>query len=141
MIAWEIEGLDGGFVTDATVFAESSEKTYETVSHYLSISAVMCFWSAWKGKVVNVIEMLTDKCVEVWENLRLDPYSNERSLCVWKWVLRLSGGGTHEVMLVRWGFFAHESGLLLPQGRSKPHRGVAGQTQKCSLNSKILLVL
>ena len=113
MIAWEIEGLDGGFVTDATVFAESSEKTYETVSHYLSISAVMCFWSAWKGE----------------------------SLCVWKWVLRLSGGGTHEVMLVRWGFFAHESGLLLPQGRSKPHRGVAGQTQKCSLNSKILLVL
>ena len=141
MIAWEIEGLDGGFVTDATVFAESSEKTYETVSHYLSISAVMCFWSAWKGEVVNVIEMLTGKCVEVWENLRLDPYSNERSLCVWKWVLRLSGWRTHEVMLVRWGLFAHESGLLLPQGRSKPHRGVAGQTQKCSLNSKILLVL
>ena len=50
----------------------------------LSISAVMCFWSAWKGEVVNVIEMLTDKCVEVWDNLRLDPYSNERSLCVWK---------------------------------------------------------
>ena len=90
---------------------------------------------------MNVIEMLTDKCVEVWENLRLDPYSNERSLYVWKWLLRLSGGGRHEVMLVRWGFFVHESGLLLPQGRSKPHRGVAGQTQKCSLNSKILLVL
>ena len=101
MIAWEIEGLDGGFVTGATGFAESSEKTYETVSHYLSISAVMCFWSAWKGEVVNVVEMLTDKCVEVWENLRLDPYSNERSLYVWKWVLRLSGGGRHEVMLFR----------------------------------------
>ena len=30
MIAWKIEGLDGGFVTGATGFAESSEKTYET---------------------------------------------------------------------------------------------------------------
>ena len=74
MIAWVIEGLDGGFATGSSGFAESSGKTSQTVSHYLLISAVMCFWSAWKGEVVNVVEVLPDECVEVWENLRLDPF-------------------------------------------------------------------
>ena len=58
-------------------FAKSSGKTSQTVSHSFSISAVMCFWSAWKGEVVNVVEVLTYKFVEVWESLRLDSYSNE----------------------------------------------------------------
>ena len=32
--------------------------------------------------VMNVVEVLTDNCVGVWESLRLDPYSNERFLYV-----------------------------------------------------------
>ena len=47
------------------------------VSHSFPISAVMCFWSVWKGEVVNMVEVLTDKCVELWECLRFDPYSND----------------------------------------------------------------
>ena len=35
------------------------------VSHFFSISAVMCFWSVGKGEVVNVVEVLTDKCIEL----------------------------------------------------------------------------
>ena len=31
---------------------------------------------------MNVVEVLTDKCVEVCENLRLDPYSHEMLLYV-----------------------------------------------------------
>ena len=32
--------------------------------------------------MVNVVGVLSDECVEVWENLRLDSYSNERFLYV-----------------------------------------------------------
>ena len=39
-----------------------------------SILAAMCFWSAWKGEVVNLVEVLTNEFVEVWKNLRLHPY-------------------------------------------------------------------
>ena len=46
-------------------------------SFFFSISAVMCFWSVGKGEVVNVVEVLTDKCIELWECLRFDPYSND----------------------------------------------------------------
>ena len=73
-----VEGLDGGFVTGSPGFLESSGKTSQTVSHSFSISAMMWFWSALKTEMVNVIEVFIDKCVEVWENSRLDPYSNER---------------------------------------------------------------
>ena len=31
---------------------------------------------------MGVVEVLTDKCVEVWEDLQLDPYKNERLQCV-----------------------------------------------------------
>ena len=37
----------------------------------------MCFWSVGKGEVVNVVEVLTDKCIELWECLRFHPYSND----------------------------------------------------------------
>ena len=74
--AWVLEGLGGGFITGSPGFAESSGKTSQTVYHSFSISAAMHFWSAWKGEVVNVVEVLNDECVEVLENLRLDLYSN-----------------------------------------------------------------
>ena len=32
---------------------------------FFSISTVMCFWSAWEGEMVNLVEVLTDKCVKV----------------------------------------------------------------------------
>ena len=75
-MAWVVEHLDGGFVTGFPGFAESFGKSSQTVAHSFSISTVMCFWSAWKGEVVNMVEVLTDKCVEVWEDLRLDSYVN-----------------------------------------------------------------
>ena len=81
-MAWVVEGLEGGCVTGSPGFAESSGKTSQTVFHSFSISTTMCFWSAWKGKVVNIVEMFTGKCVEVWDNLRLDPYSNGRLLYI-----------------------------------------------------------
>ena len=74
--AWVLEGLGGGFVTGSPEFAQSSGKTSQTVSHSFSISAMMRFWSAWKGEAVNVVEVLIDKCAEVLENLRLGLYSN-----------------------------------------------------------------
>ena len=42
---------------------------------------------------MNVVEVLTDKRVEVWEYLRLDSYGTKmRDRCVfWKWALRPSG--------------------------------------------------
>ena len=46
----------------------------EEVVCSFSISAAMCFWSVWKGEVVNVVEVLTSECSQKWENLRLDPY-------------------------------------------------------------------
>ena len=73
-IAWVMEVLDGGCVTGSLEFVESPGKTSQTVSHSFSISAVMCFWSASKGEVVNVVEVFTDEYVEVWEYLRLDLY-------------------------------------------------------------------
>ena len=74
--AWVLEGLGGGFITGSPGFAESSGKTSQTVYHSFSISATMHFWSAWKGEVVNVVEVLNGECVEVLENLRLDLCSN-----------------------------------------------------------------
>ena len=51
-------------------------------SYSFSISNAMCFWSTKKGEVVNVVEMLIDKCLELWESFRFDPYSNESLLHV-----------------------------------------------------------
>ena len=77
-----VEGLDGGFVAGSPEFVESSGKNSLTVSHSFPISTAMCFWSAWKGEMVNVVEVHTEECVKVWQNLRLYPYSNERLLYV-----------------------------------------------------------
>ena len=82
MMAWVVEGLDGGFVAGFPEFMESSGRTSQTVSHSFSISTAMWFWSAWKEEIVNVVEVLTDKCVEVWENLRVDLYSTDGLLSV-----------------------------------------------------------
>ena len=49
------ERLDGGFVTGSPRFVESSGKTSQTVSHFFSVSTTMCFWSAWKGEMMNVV--------------------------------------------------------------------------------------
>ena len=49
------EGLDGGFVTGFPRFVESSEKTSQTVSHFFLVSTAICFWSAWKREIVNVV--------------------------------------------------------------------------------------
>ena len=81
-MAWMVEGLDGGFVAGSPGFVQSSGKTSQTFSHSFSISTVMCFLSAWKREMANVVGVLSDECVEVWENLRLDSYSNERLLYV-----------------------------------------------------------
>ena len=120
MMAWVVEGLDGGFVTGSPGFAESSGKTSQTVFHSFSISTTMCFWSAWKGKVVNIVEMFTGKCVEVWDNLRLDPYSNGRLLYILEmgiesWWGREAWGDACRVRV----FLVPKNGLLLPQGQSK----------------------
>ena len=74
--------LNGWFVAGSPGFVESSGKTHQTVSNSFSISGAIFFWSAWKGEVVNVVEVLIDKSVEVWERLRLGTYS----ICyrVWK---------------------------------------------------------
>ena len=55
-------------------------------------------WSKW-------FEELTDECVEVWESLRLDSYSNERLFYVSEMSIEAQWGGGHEVMLVDWGIF------------------------------------
>ena len=72
--AWVVEELDGGLIAGSAGFEEGSGKTSQTVSHSFSILAAMCFWSAWKGEVVNLVEVLTNEYVEVWKNLRLHPY-------------------------------------------------------------------
>ena len=41
-----VERLDGWCITGSSGFVESSGKTSQTVSHFLSISFTMCFWSA-----------------------------------------------------------------------------------------------
>ena len=76
-MAWVVEGLIGWFVVGSPGFVESSGKTSHTVSRSFSISAAICFWSAWKGEVGNVVEVLTDESVGVWERLRLGTYSKE----------------------------------------------------------------
>ena len=53
--AWVVEGLYDRFVTGSPGFAESSGKTSQTVSNSFLVSATMCFWSSWKGEVVNVV--------------------------------------------------------------------------------------
>ena len=105
MMACMVEGLDGGFVAGFPGFAESSGKTSQTVSHSFSISTTMCFWSAWKGEMVNVVEVLTDECVEVWENLRLDLYLNEGLLSVLEMGIETQRGRKLEGMLAGWGIF------------------------------------
>ena len=100
-----VEGLDGGFVTGSPGFLESSGKTSQTVSHSFSISAMMWFWSALKTEMVNVIEVFIDKCVEMWENSRIDPYSNERLLNVLEMGAETWWGRGHGVMLVGWTIF------------------------------------
>ena len=82
---------------------ESSGKTSQTVSQSFSISAAICFWSAWKGEMMNVVEVLIDESVEVWERLRLGIYSKEGLVAVSDMALRSGGGVRHEVMLVGWG--------------------------------------
>ena len=47
--------LDGRFVTGSPGSAESSGKTSRTVSHSFSIPTEICFWSASKGEVVDVV--------------------------------------------------------------------------------------
>ena len=82
MKAWVLEGLDDGFVIGSPRLLESSGTTSKTISYSFSISNAMCFWSTKKGEVVNVVEMLIDKCLELWESSRFDPYSNESLLHV-----------------------------------------------------------
>ena len=67
-----------------------------------SISVAMSFVSAWKGQVVNWCEVLTYKCVEVWESLRLI-HTQMRGYCKFqKWVLRLDSG---------WGIWGDACGV------------------------------
>ena len=63
---WVVEGVKCWFVAGSPGFVESSGKTSHTVSHSFSISASICLWSAWKREVVNVVEVFTNKSVEVW---------------------------------------------------------------------------
>ena len=107
MMAWVVEGLNGGFFAGSSGFVVSSGKNSQMVSHSFSISATICFWSAWKGEVVNVVEVLIDESVEVLEKLRLDTYSKEGSVSVSEKALRSGGGGGYEVMLVGWGILGH----------------------------------
>ena len=52
---WVVERLDDGFFTGSPGLAESSRKTSQRVSHSLSVSTTMCFWSSWKKEVVNMV--------------------------------------------------------------------------------------
>ena len=54
--------------------------------------------------MVNVVETFTDECVEVWENLRLNQYSNQGLLYVSEMGVEARCGRGHEGMLVGWGF-------------------------------------
>ena len=54
---------------------------------------------------MNVIEVFIDKCVEMWENSRIDPYSNERLLNVLEMGAETWWGRGHGVMLVGWSIF------------------------------------
>ena len=135
IMTWAVEGLDFGFVTGYPGLAESSGKSSQTVPNSFSISAAMCFWSAWKGEVVNVAEVHTDECVEVWENLMLNPYSNERLLYVLEMGVEARWGRRHEVMLVGWDIFGPWGWFAITSG------SVETATLCCWLNSKMLLVL
>ena len=77
VMAWVVEVVRCWLVAGSPGFVESSGKTSHTVSHSFSISAAIYFWSAWKGEVVIVVEVLTNECVEVWKRLRLGTYSQE----------------------------------------------------------------
>ena len=54
---------------------------------------------------MNVVEVLTDECVEVWENLRLDLYLNEGLLSVLEMGIEAQRGRKLEGMLAGWGIF------------------------------------
>ena len=56
--------------------------------------------------MVNVVGVLSDECVEVWENLRLDSTQMRGYCTFWNWVLRPGGEGEHDVMLVGWDIFS-----------------------------------
>ena len=103
-MAWVVEGLDIEFIVGSPGFAESSGKTSQTVLYYVSIFTTMCFWSAWEGEMMNVIEMFTNKCVEVWKNLRLNPYSDQGLLSVSEMGVQAWWGRGHGGMLVGWSF-------------------------------------
>ena len=92
-MAWVVEGLNGWFVAGSPGIVESFGKTSQTVSHSFLISAAICFWSAWKGEVVIVVEVFFDESVEVWEKLRLGTYSKEGLVSVSEMALRSGGGG------------------------------------------------
>ena len=54
---------------------------------------------------MNLVEVLTGKCVEVWENFRFDPYSNEGLLFVLQMGIEAQWGRGHEGMVVGWSMF------------------------------------
>ena len=135
IMAWDVEGLDVMFVTGYPGFAESYGKTSQTVPNSFSIYAAMCFWSAWKEEVVNVVEVLTDECVEVCENLMLNPYSNERLLYILEMGVDARWGRGHELMLVGWNIFGPWEWFAITSG------SVEAATLCCCLNSKMFLVL
>ena len=62
MLVWVVE-LDEGPVAGSPRFSDSTEDTSHTASHSHSMLA-MSFSYAWKGKVVKVVETLTDQLVE-----------------------------------------------------------------------------
>ena len=93
MMAWVEEGINAGFLAGSPGIEVSSGKTSKTASHSFSSSAGICFWSAWKGEVVNVVEVLIDESVELWEKLRLDTYSKEGLVSISEMSSRSGGGG------------------------------------------------
>ena len=59
-MAFMVERLDSWCVTGYPGFVESSGKNSQAGSLSFSISVTMCFWSACKVEVLNVVEVLTD---------------------------------------------------------------------------------
>lgn len=62
MLVWVVEELDREIVAGFLRFLENSAKTFHTISHSCSMLA-MSFWQAWKEKVIEVVEVLTDERV------------------------------------------------------------------------------
>ena len=111
------DGLVSGGATwwvclGSSAFLESYGKASQKMPHSFAISTAMCFWSTRKGEKVNVVEVLTDKCVEVWENLRLHLYSNEGLLSVSEVGVEAWWGRGHKGMFEGEVFMVLENGLL-----------------------------